>query len=433
MAYAPPADRHVMNDRRTFLARAASLAGLLAGFPSIARTQSARSKKTILLRSSWQTVNIGDIGHTPGVLRLIEQHLPGVDVRLWPSDVGAGVEEMLRRRFPAVAIVRGPEAVAAAFRECDFLLHGSGPSLVGRTDVRRWSETGKPFGIYGITFPGVYGTPAEASRVSALDVEVLSKARFAFFRDSVSLAIARDQGVSSPIMEFGPDGAFAVDVRDDQQARAFLSDHRLEDGKFLCVIPRTRFTPYWEVAGRNTPFDAARHARNEAMKEHDNAPLREAIVAVVRETSMKVLICPEDETQVKLGKEVLLDPLPNDVRDKVVWRDRYWLTDEAVSTYVRSVGLFGLEMHSPIMCVGNGVPALVCRFAEQTSKGFMWKDIGLADWLFDMDVDADVRRLVPAVRALARNPGAARATLVTARAFVEKRQRETMATLGRNL
>ena len=32
----------------------------------------------ILLRSSWQTVNIGDIAHTPGVLRLLEKHLPGV-------------------------------------------------------------------------------------------------------------------------------------------------------------------------------------------------------------------------------------------------------------------------------------------------------------------------------------------------------------------
>ncbi len=172
-----------MHDRRTFLGQAASLLGLLTAHPGPASSQTARPRKTILLRSSWQTVNIGDIGHTPGVLRLIEQHLPGVDVRLWPSDVGNGVEEMLRRRFPSVAIVRGPDAISAALRECDFLLHGSGPSLVGRADVRRWSETGKPFGIYGITFPGVYGTPEEMRRASPIDIELLSKARFAFFRD----------------------------------------------------------------------------------------------------------------------------------------------------------------------------------------------------------------------------------------------------------
>ena len=169
------------------------------------------------------------------------------------------------------------------------------------------------------------------------------------------------------------------------------------------------------------------------MKEHDNTPLRDAIAAVVRQTSLKVLICPEDETQVKLGKEILFDPLPADVRARVVWRDRYWLTDEAISTYTRSAGLFGLEMHSPIMCVGNGIPAIVCRFAEQTSKGVMWRDIGLGDWLFDLDVETDVRRIVPAVVDLARDPAAARARMAKARQFVLDRQRETMAIVASNV
>lgn len=417
-----------MIDRRTLLL---SITGALAG--ASVRAQRAKPP-TIVLRSSWQTVNIGDIGHTPGVLRLIEQHIPGAEIRLWPSDVGHGVEAMLRRRFPRLAIVQTPAEIDAALKEGDLLLHGSGPSLVGRADVARWArETGKPYGVYGITFPGVYGRPEEMSRVNPLDVELLTKARFAFFRDSVSLAFAKAHGVACPIMAFAPDGAFAVDVLDEARAEAFLAEHALEPGRFMCVIPRTRFTPYWEVAGRNTPFDAWRHARNEAMKEHDNRPLRDAIVAVVRQASMKVLVCPEDETQVTLGKEVLVDPLPADVKPRVVWRDRYWLTDEAVSTYRRSAGLFGLEMHSPIMCVGNGVPAIVCRFAEQTSKGVMWKDVGLGDWLFDMDVEADVRRIVPAVLAMAQDAAGARTTLAKARQLVLDRQRETMAVVASNL
>ncbi len=106
----------------------------------------------VLLRSSWQTVNIGDIAHTPGVLALLEKHLPQAEVRLWPSKVDNGVAEMLKARFPKVQIVNG-EAVKKAFDECDFLLHGSGPSLVAEKDVVKWSKaTGKPYGIYGITF-----------------------------------------------------------------------------------------------------------------------------------------------------------------------------------------------------------------------------------------------------------------------------------------
>src|SRR5512137_1969702 len=87
----------------------------------------------ILLRSSWQTVNIGDIGHTPGALALLEKHLPGVEVWLWPSSVDNGVEEMLHRRFPKVRIVQGAD-VKPALAECDFLLHGSGPSFVAEKD-----------------------------------------------------------------------------------------------------------------------------------------------------------------------------------------------------------------------------------------------------------------------------------------------------------
>ncbi len=402
--------------------------GLLMSIPALAQPA---AKKSIVLRSSWQTVNIGDIGHTPGVLALLEKYLPDVEVRLWPSSVGNGVDELLRRRFPKVAILKTPDEQARALNECAFLLHGSGPSLVARKDVERWhKETGKPYGIYGITFPGVYSPDPNASvTANPLDVELLSNARFALFRDSVSLAFAKANGVTSPVMEFCPDGAFAVDLQNDQAALAFMKQHGLEDGKFMCVIPRTRFTPYWEIPSKKTPFDATRDARNQAMKEHDNAPLREAIIAVVRQTPMNILICPEDETQVKLGKEILFDKLPDDVKPRVVWRDRYWLTDEAVSTYRRSAGLFGLEMHSPIMCIGNGIPAVVGRFAEQTSKGFMWRDIGLGDWLFDMDNEQDISRYVPTVLAMAKDPKAARAKAAQGRRFVEQRQRETMGLL----
>jgi len=266
------------------------------------------------------------------------------------------------------------------------------------------------------------------------DKDILSGAKFACFRDSVSLEKAKADGVTCPVMEFGPDGAFACDVRDDAKATAFLRANDLEDGKFLCCIPRLRWTPYREIRG--TPMDARanqRHARNEAMAERDHAPLRDAIIAVVRETSLKVLVCPEDMSQMAVGKRWIVDKLPADVRGRVVWREKFWLTDEALSTYLRSTGMFALEMHSPIMCIGNRVQAIVCRFAEQTSKGVMWRDIGLGEWLFDFDNDEEIKGLVPAVLAMAKNPEAAKAKVAKARAFVEQRQRETMSVVRRSL
>ncbi|CAG5000033.1 hypothetical protein DYBT9275_02370 [Dyadobacter sp. CECT 9275] len=418
--------------RRAFLKQTPVLLGLLQGLPVLGSGQ--KKKKVMILRSSWQTVNIGDIAHTPGVLTLLEKHLPDVEVRLWPSDVGNGVEEMILRRFPKLIILKTEEQKAAAIQEADFFLHGSGPSFTGRKEVERWTQaSNKPYGIYGITYPGVYGFPEDRGKFNPADIELLSKAQFAYFRDSVSLQFAKNHGVKCPEMAFCPDGAFAVDVKDDKSAVAFLKEHNLKDGKFMCVIPQFRFSPWWEIPAKKLAMNEAKNAHNMKMKEQDNAPIREAIIAVIRQTGLKILIVPENETQVHIGKEMLYDPLPEDVKKKVVWRDHYWLTDEAVSTYARSAGLFGLEMHSPIMCIGLGVPAIVCRFEEQTSKGFMWKDIGLGDWLFDMDTPKDVARIVSAVLDMAKNPKAAKEKAAKALKFVRKRQDETMAFLKEKL
>jgi hypothetical protein len=290
--------------------------------------------------------------------------------------------------------------------------------------------------VYGITFSaqGSTSTKPAPDGAMASTIEVLSGARFALFRDSVSLELAKKKkGCTSPVMEFCPDGAFATDLREDGKAIAFLKQQGLEEGKFLCCIPRLRYTPYWTIPEKKAALDETKHARNEAMKEHDHAQLRQAIVEVVRQTDLKLLICPEDQTQMAVGKELLFDPLPADVKAKAVWRPDYWLTGEALSVYVRSAGLFGNEMHSPIMCIGNGIPAVVCRWAEQTSKGIMWRDIGLGDWLFDLDDEAQVQRVVPTVLAIAKDPAAAKAKAAKAREFVQQRQRETMAVVKKNL
>lgn len=395
----------------------------------------ARRQPRILLRSSWQTVNIGDIAHTPGVLALLEKHLPDAEVRLWPSKVDNGVQELLQARFPKVAIVTGADDIDNAFDECDFLLHGSGPFLVAERDVVRWSkETGKPYGVFGITLTDRnYSTKALPAESFRQTINVLSGARFVFFRDSPSLRFAKEQGCTSPIMEFGPDGAFATDLKDDDRADAFLKKHELVTGKFLCCIPRLRYTPYWTIPERKTPFDQEKHDQNEAHKIADHAPLVQAITEVVHQTDMKVLLCPEDQTQMTVGKELLLEKLPDDVRQRVVWRPNYWLTGEARSTYLRSAGLFGHEMHSPIMCIGGGVPAIVCRWKEQTSKGLMWRDIGLGKWLFDMDVSEDVAKIVPTVLSIARDPEAARKKALKAKAVVDERQQAMVATLAKAL
>ncbi len=421
--------------RRSFLA--------LTGLAALSSSVWAKEKRPprILLRSSWQTINIGDIAHTPGVLRLLEEHLPDAEVWLWPSRVDNGVDELLLNRFPKLRIIdgRNNKDLAEAFIKCDFLLHGSGANFVAERQVVQWLNSpkskGKPFGVFGISFAPKQSwktEPDSAERI-AQSVAVLNQARFVYFRDSQSMRFAKSKGCQAPVMAFGPDGAFACDVKNDAKAAAFLKANGLQDGKFLCCIPRARYTPGWTLPEKNQQPDPIKAARNEAMMEHDHAPLREAIVSVVQKTDLKVLLCPEDMTQMRIGKEMLFDPLPEAIKRRVVWRSSYWLTDEALSVYVRSAGLFGNELHSAIMCIGHGVPAVICRWAEQTSKGTMWRDIGLGDWLFDLDDDSQVRGVAPTVLAVARDPEGSRRRAAAAGARVRWLHAESMALLKREL
>lgn len=403
-------------NRRAFLHStfAAALASSLS-----ALAQSGRPPR-ILLRNAWQSQNIGDIAHYLGLLELLEKHKIEAEIRLWPGNLENGAGALLAKRFPKVIVLKGEDAIATAFKECDFFLHGSSSGFGAWQHVARWrKETGKPFGVLGISL-----TSAEPKLMETLD-----QADFVFFRDGVSLKKARELGCKAPIMDFGPDTAFGVvTLRNDEAATEFLKKNGLEEGKFLCCIPRYRWTPFWTIH-KNRQVDEKKLARNNETKDSDHAPLRDAIIAITRETGMKVLITCEDQTQIALGKEVLFDPLPEDVKKNVVWRDHYWLTDEALSTYVRSAGLFGNEMHSPIMCISSGIPAVVCRFDEQTNKGFMWRDIGLDEWLFDLDQPEQVARIASTVLAIAKDPATAKAKAAKAREVVLQKQQQEMTTL----
>jgi len=332
---------------------------------------------------------------------------------------------MLKRRFPNLRIVQQDDEVRSAMQQCDFLLHGSGPFLVARNALMQWrEETGKPYGVFGISLPGHSKYTPEVG-------DVLTDAEFVFFRDTVSLNFAQNQGVKCPIMEFGPDATFSADVRDDESAERFMSANGLEHGKFLCCIPRYRHHPQWLMT--DAPVDRVKQEHNDHMKEQDHAILREAITRIVRETDMKILVCPEDTSQIALGKEMIIDKLPEDVRQDVVWRESMWLTDEALSTYIRSAGLFGFEQHSPIMCIGNGIPAVIGSWEEQTTKRFMWRDIGLHDWLFDMDRPQDVENYVPTVLEIAKNPEAAKDKAAKAHGRAEGFQRRMVEVLEKSV
>jgi len=356
-------------NRRQFLASAT-----VAASASFAKAADAPRK--ILLRSSWQTVNIGDIAHTPGMLTLLEKHRPHDTVTLWPSGISDDVVKLLSTRFPKLKWARTADEQNAALAACDFFLHGSGPGLVGREAAERARAAGKPYGFAGVTL-----SDDELKNQR----ELLAGAKFVFTRDTDSLKALQNAGIKEPKTAFGPDATFALDLRDEPAADKLLKEHQLEAGQFLCAVPRLRWTPDWEIHPERTKPNPQRSAVNEAFADRDHAKMREAIVAWVTEFKRKVFLVPEMTYAVSRLRPLLYDPLPEAVKPSVAVMDRYWLTAEAASVYARAAAVISFEMHSPIMAVSAGTPAMLLRQPTDTRKGQMWRDVGLEQWIFEID------------------------------------------------
>lgn len=374
----------------------------------------------ILLRSSWQTVNIGDIAHTPGMLALLEKHRPKDVVMLWPGRLSPEVTKLLTKRFPKLRIAVTRADQESALKSCDFFLHGSGPGLVGRKEAELARAAGKPYGFAGVTL-------SDDELKSQRDL--LAGAKFVFTRDGDSLKALKKAKITGPKIAFGPDATFALDLRDEEAAGKLLKEHDLETGQFLCAVPRLRWTPYWEIHPETRKPDPKRSAVNEAFADRDHAKMREAIVAWVTKSKRKVFLVPEMTYAVHRLKPLLFDPLPADVKKSVAVLDRYWLTAEAASVYARAAAVLSFEMHSPIMAISAGTPAVHLRQPTDTRKGEMWRDVGLERWLFEID-GATGRQIAERVVEIGKDLPAARKTAEKARKYAQDRMGEMIAALG---
>jgi hypothetical protein len=437
-------------NRRTFLLRSAAVAAVSTKASLWSASGGQRRAPRILLRpGTGQAGNIGDIAHTPGALKLFEQHFPEAEFTLWPVTISPEARESLVARFPRLRIAEGaldrqgkpttPE-LRAAWAEADLLMHGSSPGFKGSAYMPAWrAASRKPYGIFGMTDDPISGitTRPEGGTLRELRAvigglpaghlntgtrEVLSGAAFVFCRDTLTADYLRQQNVRGPVLEFGPDATFALQLRDDGRAAAYLRAQQLESGRFICVIPRLRYTPYYRIHGKKpTASDLAKDAINERTMVADHAKLRELIIAYVRNTGQKVLACPEMSYQVPLAKEQLVDPLPPDVRKNVVWRDTYWLPTEAASVYASSLAVVSFECHSPIIALTNGTPAFYVRQPTDTIKGQMYHDVGVSDWTFEVD-ETTGGQLWKRLKTIHDDPAKARARVKTVMAGVERVQ-----------
>jgi polysaccharide pyruvyl transferase WcaK-like protein len=415
------------------LAGSVPLAASLAGAePAAQPPVPVAGAKRILLYSGWAVHNIGDVGHTPGTLRYLGQHLPEAQVTCWLRKSNAAVLAMLKTRFPAVTFVTDsnldnmgkastPE-LQTAFDGADLFMQNSGMHF-----TRYWQPPvgllqacirhKKPFGLYGQSFDGF--RPLDAEALPGL----LSQAAFIFCRDTESLKFLRGAGVAPKILEFGPDGCFGIDVRDDAKAAAFMQANGLEPKKFITVTLRTDkevSVIQSEETGGPTALTPDEWAGR----------LRELITAWVTRTGLKVAIVPEVEKEIAPGKRLLFDLLPENIRTHVVHLDRWWTADEATALYAQAHTVVAVEPHSCIMALAMGTPAIHWFTWKHGYKAWMFRDIGLSEWLIDIDHEPTSNAIAALERITVRYD-LAQQKVKRAMAFVNARSAEMMSDVRR--
>ena len=265
-------------NRRNFLHTS-----LLAALPSPLHAAGTRPRR-ILLYNGWQTENIGDVAHAPGILALLEKHLPEAEITLWPHYHHLPPEEvaMLTRRFPKLRIVAGQLDAGGRAARRDRGGDGRGrllPPRVGAGDDRVAADRGVP----QADGPGLRrvrrhlralrdaGEGAAQRRgvplLPRLGVAGAGQAGRRSGRRSWSSARTRSSRSTSATMPA---------PRRISEGRGW----RRGDSSSACRSSASRRPGC--TGRRRRPFDEPKHARNEAMKEHDHAPLREAITSITR-------------------------------------------------------------------------------------------------------------------------------------------------------
>jgi polysaccharide pyruvyl transferase WcaK-like protein len=335
------------------------------------------------------------------------------------------VTAMLQARFPRVRIMQGKldgkterdEALRRAILESDLFIRNSGMGQ-DLSYMQFCRKHGKKYGLFGQSFfPTMVSGPGAAERIA-----LLNGAEFVYTRETKTLGILRAAGVRPGVLDFGPDGCFGIDVRDDARGLATMRALGLEERRFITVHLRTN-TP--KAPGVDDPRPEKLNPLHPtpaqvADDERRAAKYRELITRWVRRSGGKVLIAPETFKEMAHNKRLLHDPLPAEIRRQVVNLPAFWNADEAASVFARAHTVVCHEPHAPIIALANGTPVIHTYSEFHSPKCWMFRDIGLPEWLLEMD-ETPVEQLAATLFEIDRDQAAARAKVRRAMDFVHAR------------
>ena len=282
----------------------------------------------------------------------------------------------------------------------------------------------KAFCLYGQSFDGF------KDDVKDKMVRQLSNAASIYCRDVESYYYLRDIGINAPILEFGPDGCFGIDLLNDKKAEAYMLKQGLESKKFLTVIIRTNAVggPRPEKLPEGDFEDTSQYPLDPSQKDFYRTKLwidkiKAIIIEWVEITGLKVFLAPEVYEEMATAKKFLFNQLPSEIRSEVVLKSEWWNMDEASSMYKHSRALVAMEPHSCIMALAHRTPIIHYFSLQHGLKAWMFRDIGLPEWLYNIDEEPYTQPL-KALMDIHENYERALKKVDRTMAFVEQRSKE---------
>ena len=280
---------------------------------------------------------------------------------------------------------------ADAFINAGFVYYNSGTTFnYGRLGVKNlWGYTlplamsliiarklGIPYGIGSQSFDALEWP------MDLLYRKLFADACFVYCRDTDSLNYLFQRGLAIKFSGYRPDSTFFFKGFDDDWADEFMKQHGLEQDNYMCLMQR--------LSSKKTEFnDPTGGAVSEARKHEQMRKLKILIEQWIEQTGGKVLICHETRDTLDSVPEYLLKILDDKTLKNCVYMDSFWSSEQAYSIFKRARLVTSMEMHSIIMSINVGTPVIHNPFDECGRKKYMINDLGLGNWLIDIDSCSD--------------------------------------------
>jgi polysaccharide pyruvyl transferase WcaK-like protein len=291
---------------------------------------------------------------------------------------------------------RDAPETADAIKNAGFILYNSGTTLnFGRLGVKNlWGYTlplAMPLLIarvlkipYGINSQSV---DAVEWPMELIYQKLLPDARFVYCRDSDSLNYIHSKGLANKSSGYRPDSTFFFKGFDEEWADKFLLANKLEDKKFMSIMLRISDT-------KAILDDPTGGCVSEKRQLNHMQKMKELIEIWIKKSECRVLLCHETRGTLETAKKYLYDILSEEAKSQCVYMDSFWTSEQAYSVFKRSRIVTSMEMHSIIMTLNVGTPVIHNPFDECGRKKWMLNDIGLSDWLVDIDSESAANDMI---------------------------------------